>query len=354
MKRLLFFLCLLLWQSANGMTLYYANNIVPLARRLQTEAFTTYDHLNAHADYFNPTLIKDHTFQQTALSQEHARKVYFRTDDGLSIEGYFFDRHAKRALIVGQGCHAVKEKLLPFLKLFPDYDILFLDYRWLQWQKTWCSFLAIIGNTLEKYLISPQLDATAAVTFLRTQKHYESVSGLGICYSGMIFCGAQERSLRERGVRLFDSIIIDCSMYSMEALAETVCADPLLIKNHREGGTPWPIRWVLSTWPVRMVVSLVGHMVLGRNFSQLTMASYLQKLQDTPLLFIQALDDKLVPIEYFWRMYKDMPKKTSCVLFVQAKHAWNHLTHKEWYAYMVDHFIKARSCENFVHQISNN
>ena len=301
--------CLIAWPLLKAMSFVYENREMPIADEIATAIIEQNKGLNDH-DHFVPALIKDAQFQRKALSQENTQPVTLHTADGVTIDALFIDRSSDHVLIVGQGCHAAKEKLIPFLKLFTHYDLLIFDYRWLAWQRSWFSLPRILYRTLTKYFIESQQDIIAAVHFLRDKKKYTSINGLGLCYSGMLFCSAQAESLKMDNKPLFDKLIIDSALYSMKQLTQVVVEDPCLCFDNKKGGAPAIVTGILSSRPIRWLTTAAGNCILGSMFSRLKITDAIADLGQTPLLLIHARGDKLVPLDYFWQMY-DATNKSS-------------------------------------------
>ncbi len=332
----------------HAFSVIYKGEKTSLDARVIEGAFKKHQSLNAWQHFNTERIKKDAAFQQQVFAQENAQKITVTAPDGHLFDALFVDRGSDKAIMLGQGFHARKEYLLPFLKLFEGYDLLFFDYkghRELMW-----TYLHNRRNTLTTYFIEPQKEVRALGAFLRNRKKYTSVIGLGMCYSGLIFCGAQAASERD-GKMLFDKLILDSTIHSMQEVAFQVFKDPLLCCNHKTGGAPKFVQWMLSTTPVRFLAGALGWIFLGQQFSGITITEYLKHIH-VPILFICAGDDKFIASDVPMRMYEAAQKDSCCMISFPCQHTLNHIKHKELYAHLVREFIELDLLTAFVRDVT--
>lgn len=343
------FMSMLSMQVIQGFSITYKDQKEPLHKGMIEAGLKKYDSLN-ELEHFNTERIKkDAAFQQEAFALENTQKIQVIASDGQIIEAFFVDRGAAKVLLLGQGFKARKEYLLPFLKLFPDYDLLFFDYHLKH--EVIPMYLHHRRKTLTRLFIDPQKTVSALVAFLRLHKDYDEVIGVGMCYSGLVFCGAQAAH-EKKGLPLFDKLILDCSIYSMQEVVFNAFKDPLTCCNHKTGGAPKCVQWLMSTLPVRFIARTLGWVFLGSQFSNINVGSYLKHMH-LPILFICAKDDKFISCEMTDYMYQESDKKLSCMVSLPSYHTLNHIKHKEIYAHLTNEFIRAPTIEEFVKIISN-
>ncbi len=332
----------------HAFSVIYKNQTAPLYERVIDRSITKYQSLNAWQHFNTERIKKDMAFQQLVFAQENAQKITVTTPDGHLIDALFVDRGSNKAIMLGQGFHARKEYLLPFLKLFADYDLLFFDYK--GHRELMRTYLRDGRGTLTTYFIEPQKEVRALGAFLRNRKKYTSVIGLGMCYSGLIFCGAQAASERD-GKMLFDKLILDSTIHSMQEVAFQVFKDPLLCCNHKTGGAPKFVQSMLSATPVRFLTRALGWVFLGQQFSGITITEYLKHI-DAPVLFICAGDDKFIASDAPLRMYEAAQKDSCCMISFPCQHTLNHIKHKELYAHLVREFIELDLLTAFVRDVT--
>ncbi len=333
--------------QAQQAELAYKDSPCAISNVVLQKALADYNHLN-ETDYFDTKRIKtDSELWKKVFAQEKAQTVTIKREGGGEINAVFFDRGSDKAVIVGQGFHARKEYLIPFLKICSGYDLLFFDY---QGHREMLGTYACYGrSTLDAYFIEPQKDVCALGNFLRDRKSYRAIIGLGMCYSGLIFSGAQALS-QDAGKPLFDKLILDSSISSLKEIALQVCRDPLLFWYPKEGGTPQTLQWFLGSWPVKAFASGLGWIFLGQQFSHITTENYLSHI-DLPVLFIRGEHDSLVSPEISRRLYESVRADSACMVTLPSQHTLNHIKFKELYAHFVNEFIKANSVADFAQKL---
>lgn len=331
--------------------LLHNNKQQTIKPEIQNLAKQKYAHLNS-LNYFDFDLIMNEKWQNNALSQENIRHMTIETKDCVIVNGYFLDRGSDKLLLIGQGFISPKEALIPFFKLFPDYDIAIIDYRWHQWhKKTILKRLDSLFNTLKKYIYDSKNEVIATVKFLRKQKKYKSVTGIGQCYSALVYAIAQTITYEREGIILFDNIIIDSGFYNTKALLTRIMADPKLCWENKFGGAPFLFKWITNNWPIFYLTSGLARLWLGKDFTQMSMETYLPRLRNTKILFIHGAKDLVVPIEDFNLLYCNTRCTPHVGIITPFQHTTNHLTGKEMYAYAVDQFINSPTVESFVEKI---
>lgn len=296
------------------------------------------------SDHFDTKKLK--TSQKQLLDEEGAQKVEIETADKITLEGYFLDRGSDKVLLIGQGFIDTCDVLIPYFKLFPDYDILIINYRWhsLKFLKN------IFNDPLTKFIIDAQKDVIASVEYLRNNKKYDSVTGIGLCYSGLVYAIAEGMKFSNKE-KLFDKLIIDSSYYSTQGVAESVTGDPVLCCENKHGGTPDFLQSIFSII-FTLPVNCLGSHCLGDEFEDLSMSRYLQMIT-IPIMFIHGKNDLLVPFNPFFKeMYNAARNGTNpCALITENPHVLNHFKSKEAYAYLGKMFIEAKNNEEFIDSV---
>lgn len=335
------------------MNFLYANNNIKLNDHFKAMAKKEFGHLNDFEN-FNTKLLKNKKARKQFLEEESAQKIELETVDNIKIEGYFIDRGANKAILIGQGFPSCCTKLVPFLKLFPDYDLLIINYRWHNWQSSLNFSSDMLSNPIAKYIYEAKNDVIAAVKFLKNRNQYESITGIGLCYSGLIYVIAQAMVLsQENEELLFDKLIIDSSYFSTEEVVNSVIIDPKLCCENKYGGTPKVIQSILSAQPISKVIKVMGNMFTGDQFERLSIEWYLPMIARTPIMFIHGKNDLLVPYRHFETMYQAAYNTSCCALITEHEHTLNHIKAKEAYAYLAKMFIECSSIKNLAQCIES-
>lgn len=154
--------------------LLYEDEKIALDASLTEHIINKYSYLN-NCPHFDTKLLKNKVERYNIFKAEKGKLIDLVTSDGIQNAGYFLERGANKALLIGQGFSSFKEVLIPFFKLFPDYDILITDYRWRDWHDSKKIPLAAINQSLTEYIHKAKNDVIAAVEFLRNYKKYDTI-----------------------------------------------------------------------------------------------------------------------------------------------------------------------------------
>lgn len=293
------------------------------------------------SDHFDTKKLKNS--KKEILKEEKAEEIEIETADKIKIQGYFLDRGSDKALLIGQGFCDCADVLIPFFKLFPDYDILIINYRW---SSSKFMLKNMTGEALDKLILKASGDVIASVKHIEDKKDYKNITGVGLCYSGLVYVIAQAIQSRY-DQRLFDKLIIDSSYYSTKGVAESVTKDPILCCENKHGGTPNCLQSIFSVL-FTMPVTCLGSCCLGNKFEYLSMSQYLPII-NIPIMFIHGKKDLLVPYDpFFKKMYKAACNTAfRCALITENPHVLHHFKSKEAYAYLAKLFIEAANGEDF-------
>lgn len=214
-------------------------------------------------DFLKNNLQKVH---DTLVSDYSGQEIIITTLDNTDIHCLYFDRNSDNLVIVGPGFTNAKELFAPFVGMFPKYDIVLFDYRGhginqkdnSAWSKPLSKIKKRINKSFDvdtnitRLASIEDLDITAVVEHFKynNNKKYTCVTGLGICYSALIFLQAQ--ALHCAGKKLFDKIILDGCWLSLEKFVTKLSQDPKLLKSPQFGGLkntcPFNTRRVFELW----------------------------------------------------------------------------------------------------------
>lgn len=261
-----------------------------------------------------------------------AQPIKLKTNSGIAFDALFFDRHSTVALVLGQGFPASKESMTCFAKLFQDYDIIVFDYRW----SNICSYLlrpSSIFQPVKSLVLNEIEEVVSVINFLKSYKNYSQIIGLGECYSNFLFVAAQVREQKENSI-LFDKLILDSCWLSLKSFTKSISIDPLLPLYPQTGGCPNFIKSLLSSRFINKPLLYLISFFIPR----LTIKNYLSKLHSTPILFIHGINDKMVPVEHFNRIWSYAKSTPKVALLTPYGHSEN----------LYDKYIYKQVCDNFI------
>jgi pimeloyl-ACP methyl ester carboxylesterase len=275
------------------------------------------------------------------------------------IECTFFGNGKKELVVIGTGFGNTREIAAPLIPFFiHNYDVVIFDQRghgykeqnfsfkrafaeWILWQK-----LPHI-NPSKTYLGKREdEDVITIVNHFKKEKDYKKVYGVGHCFSGMIFLKAQAKSIKERNP-IFDKIILDSCLLSIDSVIEQVTKDPKLLFSPQRGG--WEKHWLFGKdWVKQQCKSWLQDIFShAGDTKELNSATYIKKIRKTPILFIHSKTDLMVPYNDFQKIWNAADSNYKrCALITHNSHLTNHFKNKEIYAYIANRFLK-NSFANF-------
>lgn len=262
-------------------------------------------------------------------------------NNSLDVHWTYFDRNSDTLLVIGGGLANPRELLAPFVALFPSYDIVIFDYRGHGLDHKTSSF----HGWLSRKIIGIDTTATAlgnheeeeiitTVNTFKSRKKYRTTLGLGMCYSATLF--AKTQALYPN---TFDKLILDGSWASGKEVAQTFVADPYLLVNPQRGN---PVsRFLGKLPPFHYLFRRIAEWLFQREFKlELDALRYFAKLTSTPVLFIHADSDLLIPNEQFKHVWQAVPQQQKMAVIIPGRHLQGFIKHKELYAFVGQLFFE--------------
>lgn len=277
--------------------------------------------------------------------REVGRVFEVTTDDGVIIEGTFFDRGSDTLIIIGSGFTNEREKMSPFLHLFPSYDIALFDFRGhgykeldlakpRTWYKNTSEFVFGVDATISRLGACEEKDVFAVVDGLKTLKPYERVFGASLCYGSFIFLKAL--ALRPG---LFDKVIVDGCWESVGQIIQHLRQDMGLTCNPQHGGLQdhcvWSSQWAQDAvlWFARKVAGLSYQ-------DDLSLLNFLPLIKDTPILFFYGKHDLMVDRSEFQSLWSALKSDQKSAIITSNPHVLNHIKQKELYRLISELFFE--------------
>jgi hypothetical protein len=187
-------------------------------------------------DLFNENNRAD--FEQ--LFQKHDvsgyRDLVLQTQRGVRVRARLYERGHQTLIVLCLGKGAPLEECVHYAEyLVDDYDVLIFEYAWAPLNQ-----LELVRHTVNGYFTHNHEEVIAAsrvARALQQRNGYRQIVGLGECYSGFTFSKAQ--GLRELdGEKLFDKLILDSCLVSLEDYVRSLIIDPVLMYDSLKGGLP--------------------------------------------------------------------------------------------------------------------
>lgn len=237
------------------------------------------------------------------------------TTSGISFSARFFDNHQNRVIVLGQGFLRDMNIMQDFVHLLgPDFDYIMFDYRWKNITSYLFNFSTCI-RPLQRIFYDEQEEVLAVTRFLKSKKQYKETIGLGQCYSSFLFMMTQAQE-QQKGNQLFSRLILDGCWYSLREFAAHVDKDPWLIANPQRGRPFW-LRQLCAPHALQGAIKTLTHCM-----SDVVIKPYAEQIKNTPILFIHGMNDLLISIESFSRVWHAVQVPKS-VLLTPHRHADN-------------------------------
>jgi pimeloyl-ACP methyl ester carboxylesterase len=257
--------------------------------------------------------------------------------------------------------------MAPFVDMFSKYDIVLFDYRGhginQKDNSVWYNPLTKIKKCINKsFKVDTDItrmasmedsDVTAVVEYFKynNNKKYTCVTGLGICYSALIFLQAQALHSARRSARkkLFDKIILDGCWLSLDKFVTKLSQDCKLLDSPQFGG--WKNSWPNNTKLFQKGFRALAPLVLNIDYENSNLNNLLEFITDTPILYFYGKNDLTIDRQDFETIFNGLSAAENnnavTAITTPIPHVRNHLWIKEFYKFACDNFIKL-NYESFI------
>ena len=272
---------------------------------------------------------------------ENPQNITLKTKSGLEVPAFFYNRNSNVAVIAGPALPAPKESMDIYARLFDKYDVISIDYRWVNNYFSSLIKSIILCSPVQRMLLDEEEEIYAALAYLKNHKDYEKIIGLGECYSNFLLTKIQADETQKSGKGPFTHLILDSCWHSLTSFAQSICDDPCLPISPQVGGAPWIIKKItgcpLVKWPLLKIIFTF--------LQNVSIEEHLAKL-DIPVLFIYGLNDLFVPKAQFESIWQSANKGKRAALLTPYRHSDN-LHNKPVYRYVCEEFVNAKSISTF-------
>jgi hypothetical protein len=258
--------------------------------------------------------------------------LMLNTSDGFSFRGrHYYGLEQKQTLIVlSLGMGSTFEECEHHAKyLARQYDVLIFQYRWAPLNEK-----ELVRHTVNSFFTDNHEEVIAAARLGRLLK-YEQIIGLGECYSGFMFPKAQALCER-KGEKLFDKLILDSGMISLENYVRSMIVDPCLMCKPLTGGIPNCLKPCTKLFCAALTKPV--NYLYRDDHGPIEVMRYLPHIS-VPILFIRGKNDPSISWEDFERAWNSViAPKTA---FITPFHHSNSFQHagRPFYLAVVHHFI---------------
>jgi pimeloyl-ACP methyl ester carboxylesterase len=329
------------------------NGYTPIAKPVLSAIFEEYDLLEKlNKTLFNTAILKKP--ENTRVILEHLPmhlgsgfrgEVLLKSDPRKKIPYTYFDRGSNELVVIGGGFANPREMLAPLLGIFVDYDVVIfdhighgLDYNapsvpgWVLKKVLDIDFTALEGGQQEE-------DEILSVTHhFKEKKTYKNVYGVGFCYATGLFIRTAANN-----PGLFKKLILDGAWENGQALMNRFAERPELFYDPQRGNP------AESTMSWRSYLFYHAYMYFTRtNFTQRYIRGCaanlhhnqeaLQKLEQTPILYIHGSNDLVISSKQFNAVWDYKAGKKTAII-TDARHLQNHIKYKQLFSWAVNCFL---------------
>ena len=297
------------------------------------------------ADFITqPKKVREYMLKPKYFKQNVGQLMAIKTEDGLTLGCTFFDRESDKLLVVGEGFTNEREVMSPFVDMFAHHDIILFDYRGHGYKETKLSNPStwptnpgrlILGvNTSQTQVgTKEEMDVFAVVDAMKKKKNYKQISGIGICFSALIF--AKAAALKNN---LFDKLILDGCWLSSENFGEKLFADPKKVFSPQYGG--WSKNWLVKKLWFQDCLKAFAEWTFGKKFNCISILDYLPSITNIPILYFYGKDDMVVSRHEFETIWNATQTSEKTAVITSNPHVRNHLKQKELYKMICDLFLE--------------
>jgi len=200
-------------------------------------------------------------------------KVSFKTEDGLTLKGWFIPCEGKRATIIV--CHGYpfdKGNILPSsLFLHKEYNLFLFDFR-------------AMGESEGKYTTvgyHEKKDLLAAIDYLKS-RGIEEIGALGFSLGGAVIIMANSPDIK--------AIVSDSSYATLDLMIHS------LFRHYR-----------FLRYPFVFTIKSLSRLVLKFNTSSVSPVDTIKEVE-TPILLIHGERDSQIPVKNAYLLHEAAPK----------------------------------------------
>ncbi|MCB9493238.1 MAG: hypothetical protein H6679_03115 [Epsilonproteobacteria bacterium] len=308
-------------------------------------AYSNYSHLK-NSNYFEAEFITQHQHVRDSVCQKYDVEIITADCQSNDLECLYLKRKSNTLLVIGPGFPVPKERMISFVDLFPNYDLLFFDYRGqggsVYKDSSWFSLAAWLGFGT-KCLFGVDMAATklgqqehddlyAVVEAVKQKKQYQHTYGIALCYSSYIFAKAQ--ALKPN---LFQKLILDGCWPNVASVVRKIAQYPSLVCGRQPPGSP--CSWLTDAQWFQDIGQWIVESTSGADLGKFVELSEYAKHLNIPVLFWQCGDDCYCSAEQFEKIWQ-ATKAWKMSIFTKNRHGRNHVWQRELYAYLGNYFFE--------------
>lgn len=252
--------------------------------------------------------------RQELAKHHNTSTVQFMSDDGIKLSGMLVTtKNPKGNMVICHGYKGSKEFLLGYIRLFPDFNKLFFDFR-----SHGQSEGSVISLGCHEYK-----DVVSAVSYLKRSTQHNN-QALPLILVGTSMGGAACLKALDVEQKLCDAAVVDSTFADLHTT--------FVRSFYLNAGLPYyPFFPIIKT-----MFNYVGHC----DISTISSIQSVKKIGQ-PILFIHSCDDKVIKPQNSLELYMNAKNKKSKLWVGPAcRHGWLHNYYPIRYRKKVLSFLK--------------
>jgi hypothetical protein len=291
--------------------------------------------------YLNRTFLKCPSEVRTYLNlHEQSEVIKIATAKGFTVSGELFDRKSDVLLVLGSGFPTPREQMVPFLALFPDYDILCIDYvgqglehipQTLLGGFTYKCFGVDMCAT--SFGLHDPVDLINVVKEVKKSRSYTHCYGLCLCHSAPIFVNATAME-----PQLFEKLLIDGCWPSIFQVVRTIARYPSLVCGRQPPRSP--CAWITDRDIVQNFACYLVEKMAKLKLADIPSVQALFPSISIPVLLFQSRQDCYCSLEQFEDIWNAI-RSDKIAVTTPHLHGKNYLDAPEIYHMIATRFFES-------------
>lgn len=271
--------------------------------------------------------------------------VPLRDVPGKNIPYTFFDRGSDELIIIGGGFANPREMLAPLLGIFIDYNVVIfdhvghgLDYKPESLLGRFFKMTLNIDFTALRGGLQEENEILSIAEYFKSKKDYKALYGVGFCYSTGLFIRTAAHN-----PGLFKKLILDGAWESAEALMKRFADKPELFFDPQRGSPSeqnmrWHNRQIYALYLFVTSLQFTQRHVRGTAANLMSNGESLEKLTDTPVLFVHGTNDLVISAKQFNTTW-DKKAGEKIAILTDGRHLQNHIKYKQFFSWSANCFL---------------
>ncbi len=311
--------------------------------------------INSYGAYFDTSILKNtkktrkmllspmpKSFGTVSIGATHTKTMYGKK---IKIPYTFIDRNSSKLLVVGGGYTDARDMYAPLAVMFPNYDIVFFDYRGHGMDQGSLFYKCFGANVFRTRFGSAEHEEVFAIVdeiknrkVSINQHGYEKVFGMGFCFSAVTFAHAE--TLKPE---TFDKLVLECPWISQKIVLRRVFGKVDVSKEVLSRQARYRIlRGFVRTLSLFGITKhkIVRYLCTRSGYKKLNCHEIMRGLTDKPILFFHGTNDFIVPNEEFEKVWELAHGPEHYAITTPSRHTLTRIKYKELFKLAADLFFE--------------